>query len=181
VRAALLHGREPLAPPVALRLWKHLAVFAPVRVSASGSLRPEKRGETLLVDGLSGSLSHKDGAWLGVEGGDLNAVVDLGRRRTVRRVAARFLEHPAAWIFLPTRVDVEISANGVTGPGLLPANGRSKTISPSCAAARPICASRADRRYVRLAARGIGTCPAGHTGAAARPGSSSTRSPLNEK
>ena len=166
VRAALFAGRERLAPPVELRLRKHLAAFAPVRVSASGGLRPEKGGATLLTDGLDGSLSHKDGAWLGVEGGELEAVIDLGRVLPVRRVLARFLEHPAAWIFPPTEVEALVSLDGEewTPAGALawPAaddftvlRGRDAELS---FAPRPA-------RYVRLQARGTGLCPAGHVGA----------------
>ena len=166
VRAALFDGREPMAPPVELRLRKHLAAFAPVRVGVSGRLRPQNGGEALLTDGLAGSLAHKDGAWLGVEGGDLEAVIDLGRALPVSRVAARFLEHPAAWIFPPLEVDVagSIDCEEWTPVGSLawPAaddftvlRGRDAVLE---FAPRPA-------RYVRLQARGIGLCPAGHAGA----------------
>ena len=169
VRAALFDGRAAMAPPVELRLRKHLAAFAPVEVSASGSLRPEKGGEALLTDGLDGSLSHKDGAWLGVEGGDLEAVIDLGRVLPVRRVTARFLEHPAAWIFPPAAVGAVVSLDGrewtPAGALALPAaddftvlRGRDAVLE---FAPRPA-------RYVRLQARGTGLCPAGHVGAGSK-------------
>ncbi|HOW45832.1 MAG TPA: family 20 glycosylhydrolase [Candidatus Aminicenantes bacterium] len=166
VRAALFAGRQPLAPPVELRLRKHLAAFAPVRVSASGRLRPENGGEALLTDGLDGSLAHKDGAWLGVEGGDLEAVIDLGRALPVRRVATRFLEHPAAWIFPPAGVEAAVSlddkewapAAALDWPAaddftVLRGRGAVLEFPP-----RPA-------RYVRLTARGTGLCPVGHVGA----------------
>ncbi len=166
VRAALFDGREPMAPSVELRLRKHLAAFAPARVSASGSLRPENGGEALLTDGLDGSLSHKDGAWLGVEGGDLEAVIDLGRALPVRRVAACFLEHPAAWIFPPAGVEAAVSLDGKewapAGSLDWPASDDFTVLHGRGAvlefAPRPA-------RFVRLRARGTGLCPAGHVGA----------------
>jgi hexosaminidase len=166
IRAALFQGREPLGPAVGFLLAKHLAVFAPVTLSTSGKLRPEAGGEGLLVDGISGSLQHKDGAWLGVEGGDLEAVIDLGSRREVSRVAARFLAHPAAWIFLPVKVEAAVSVDGRVWTGSVaidwPFDGDLAALDSREADARflPLPA-----RYVRLTARGIGACPPGHSGA----------------
>ncbi len=138
-------------------------------MSTSGKLRPEAGGEGLLVDGISGSLQHKDGAWLGVEGGDLEAVIDLGRRREVSRVAARFLVHPAAWIFLPVKVEAAVSADGRHWSGSVaidwPFDGDLAALGSREADARflPLPA-----RYVRLTARGIGACPPGHAGAGSK-------------
>jgi len=166
IRAALFQGREPLAPAVELRLWKHLAAFATIRVSASGNLRPEKGGEALLVDGLGGSLFQQDGAWLGVEGGDLEAVIDLGRRHVVQRVAACFLEHPADWIFPPRSVEVAVSIDGAawTPAAALdwPAADDFTTLARRDADLR-FAARQA--RYIRVTARSVGICPPGHTGA----------------
>jgi hexosaminidase len=166
VRSALFADRAQLGPAVELQLRKHLAAFAPAHVSTSGRLQPETGGEALLVDGLSGSLRHDDGAWLGVEGGDLEAVIDLGRSRDIRRVTARFLEHPSAWIFPPTDVEVAVSPDG-------------RSWTPAAATHWPaaddftvLAGREADARfqplrarYVRLTARGSGVCPPGHAGA----------------
>jgi hexosaminidase len=166
IRAALFAGREQLGPAVEFLLTKHLAAFAATRVSASGMLRPEAGGEALLVDGISGSLDDKDGAWLGVEGGDLEAVIDLGSVREIGRVTARFLEHPAAWIFPPTNVEVAVSADG---EGWTPAASWHWPAADDFTVLR---SREADlrfallpARYVRLAARGIGVCPPDHVGA----------------
>lgn len=165
-RAALFDGREQLGPAVELQLRKHPAVFAPLRVSTSGKLQPETGGEVLLVDGLSGSLRHDDGSWLGVEGGDLEAVIDLGRSRDVRRVTARFLEHPAAWIFPPTAVEVAVSPDGESWTPAAAIHWPAAddfTVLESREADARFVPLRA--RYVRLVARGIGVCPPGHAGA----------------
>ena len=166
VRSALFDDRGQLGPAVELRLLRHQAVFAPVKVSSSGKLRPETGGESLLVDGLSGSLRNDDGAWLGAEGGDLEAVIDLGRARDVSRVTARFLDHPGAWIFPPTDVEVAVSPDGrnwTTAAAIHWPAADDFTVLAGRVAATRFPALRA--RYVRLAARGIGVCPPGHTGA----------------
>lgn len=166
IKAALFDGRDRLGPAVELRLIRHQAVFAPVKASSSGKLRPEAGGGSLLVDGLSGSLRNDDGAWLGAEGGGLEAVIDLGSGKDLRRVTARFLDHPSAWIFPPTDVEVAVSPDGGNWTTVAaihwPAADDFTVLDSRVAAARfpPLRA-----RYVRLTARGIGVCPPGHTGA----------------
>ncbi len=165
VLAELFQGRERLGPAVGLELAKHLAVFASVRLRVSGNLRPENGGEALLLDGLGGSLFNKDGAWLGVEGGDLEATIDLGAIRTVRRVMARFLETPASWIFLPAAVQAFVSTDGrewTSAASLEWPRTDDFTVLGSRDADLRFVPRRA--RYVRLTARGIGDCPAGHAG-----------------
>jgi hexosaminidase len=166
IRAALFSGRDRLGPVAELVLARHLAAFAAAKVKSSATLRPETGGASLLVDGISGSLQHKDGCWLGVEGGSLDAVIDLGSVREVSRVAARFLEHPAAWIFLPLRVKAAVSADGRDWTAAVvidwPFAGDLTALGSREAEAGflPLPA-----RYVRLTAHGIGVCPPGHTGA----------------
>ena len=166
VRAALFAGRQQLGPVAEFQLARHMAAFAAVKIKASGQLRPETGGEGLLVDGISGSLLHKDGRWLGVEGGDLKVVIDLGSVREISRVAARFLEHPAAWIFLPRMVEVAVSPDGRDWTGSTvfdwPFAGDFSVLGSREADARflPLRA-----RFVILTARGIGACPPGHSGA----------------
>ncbi|HEX7501889.1 MAG TPA: beta-N-acetylhexosaminidase, partial [Acidobacteriota bacterium] len=83
-----------------------------------------------------------------------------------RRVAARFLEHPSAWIFPPTDVEVDVSPDG---RGWTPA---AATHWPAADDFTVLGDREADARfqplrarYVRLVARGIGVCPPGHAGA----------------
>ncbi len=166
VRAALFAGVGRLGRPAEFVLSRHRGAFAPVRLKASGRLRPETGGERLLVDGIGGSLMHRDGCWLGVEGGDLEAVLDLGRKRTIARVAARFLVHPAAWIFPPAGIEAAVSLDGrewTPAASLSWAPEEDFTLL----AAREADLRFAPRpcRYLRLTARGSGACPPGHVGA----------------
>jgi hypothetical protein len=65
-----------------------------------------------LTDGLLGSRSHTDGRWQGFEGADLEAVIDLGAAKTVRRIAMRSLQNINSWIFLPPAVEYAVSSDG---------------------------------------------------------------------
>ena len=59
IRAALFQGRERLGPAVGFLLAEHLAVFAPVKLSASGKLRPEAGGKASLSTASAGRCSTR--------------------------------------------------------------------------------------------------------------------------
>ncbi|MFC1791115.1 discoidin domain-containing protein, partial [Gemmatimonadota bacterium] len=69
-------------------------------------------GPGTLTDGLLGTRDHRDGLWLGWSGEDMEAVIDLGRPRAVRRVGVDCLQSQGAWIFFPSSVDFAVSGDG---------------------------------------------------------------------
>ena len=68
--------------------------------------------EATLTDGLLGGWSYGDGRWQGFQS-DVDVTVDLGRVKPVHYVTATFLADPGAWIYLPDRVQVEYSVDGL--------------------------------------------------------------------
>ncbi len=70
-------------------------------------------GDAGLIDGVRGSTNFGDGAWQGFQGQDLMAIVDLGNTRTISKLGAGFLQNVESWIWMPRRVDFEISTDGV--------------------------------------------------------------------
>lgn len=70
-------------------------------------------GGKTLIDGKIGSKSHDDGSWIGYEGGDLNAIIDLKRPEEINSLRFRFLNSPESWIFLPKNLIVSYSLDGV--------------------------------------------------------------------
>ena len=159
--------REPgrLAPE-GPRTVAHAAVGRSIRLVEPPSPSYPGRGGLTLVDGERGSYDFHDGKWLGFEGRDIEAVVDLGEPMAVGRVTCGFLEEQVSWIFLPPRVDISVSADGerYTSVGTF-----AETPAPST---RPrvkdyaATVSKATRvRFVRVRAASIGVCPSWHIGA----------------
>lgn len=70
------------------------------------------RGAETLRDLRGGTLSFADGSWLGYQEEDLLAVLDLGERKPLEAVLVSTLAINASWIFLPSAVRVETSADG---------------------------------------------------------------------
>ena len=90
---------------------RHLAAGAPVNYALPWSPKYPAAGAAALTDGHLGGWSYGDGRWQGFLS-DVDVTVDLGRVQPVHYVTATFLADPGAWIYLPDRVNVEISTDG---------------------------------------------------------------------
>ena len=110
-------------------------------------------GDSALIDGLRGTNNWSGGEWQGYQGKDLVAVLDLGSVQKVSKLGAGFLQDIGSWIWMPSRVEVELSVDGKNfGPPYVIGNEVSdkqegvvirdfvKTIAP------------AEARYLRLRA-----------------------------
>ncbi|HEX7335427.1 MAG TPA: GH92 family glycosyl hydrolase [Pyrinomonadaceae bacterium] len=122
-------------------------------------------GDFALIDGIRGTANWSGGKWQGYQGKDFVALLDLGAAQTVSKIGAGFLQDVGSWIWMPSRVEIELSMDGRTfGQPISIANQVSekqegvvtrdfvKTISPQKA------------RYIRLRALNFGKIPAWHPG-----------------
>ena len=122
-------------------------------------------GDFALIDGIRGTANWSGGKWQGYQGKDFVAVLDLGAVQTVSKIGVGFLQDVGSWIWMPRRVEIELSIDRRTfGPAYSIANQVSekqegvvtkdfvKTISPQMA------------RFVRLRAVNFGKIPAWHPG-----------------
>lgn len=71
-------------------------------------------GAMTLVDGKTGSTNYDDGNWIGMQGKDLIATIDLGEAKNVSDFAVQFNENTKSWIFRPQKVEFEFSDDGIT-------------------------------------------------------------------
>ncbi len=144
----------------------HLAIGKKLMMSNEESIKFSRNGLCVLTDGIRASSLFSDGYWTGVEGEDLEVLLDLGKETEITKISAGFLESQGHWIFLPLQVEFSLSNDGqefhaaktVAGQDLLPNENRvinDFTISYET----EIC------RYIRLKAKSIKTCPEWHKGA----------------
>ena len=123
-------------------------------------------GDEGLIDGVRGSAHFADGAWQGHQGQDFEAVVDLGRVETVKKLGAGFLQNVGSWILMPTRVEFALSADGehflpaLTINNEVPDTNRDSVIKDLVRTIPP-----AKARFVRVKAYNYGKLPAWHPGA----------------
>jgi hypothetical protein len=134
-----------------------------VRLSAPPDPQYPANGALSLVDGMRGSTNRLDGAWLGFDSVDFDAVYSFSAPRTVGRVTLGSLQEQVSRIFFPGRIEVSVAGNdsvfrvaGVLDAGLPveDAEIRSHEFSASF--------TPAPARYVRVRAVNTRVCPPWH-------------------
>jgi predicted alpha-1,2-mannosidase len=136
-----------------------------VRLNSRYSSQYAAGGDLAIIDGVRGNSNFHTGAWQGYQGQDFVAVIDLGKVRAVRKLGAGFLQDAGSWIWMPRRVEVELSTDGKT---FTPAAAITNDVSEKEYAvvvrdfAQTIAPQRA--RYVRVKAVNYGRIPDWHPG-----------------
>lgn len=105
-------SRERGERPESLEPAKHLAMGCPVSYAASWSANYPAAGAATLTDGLRGSWSYGE-RWQGFLDSDVDVTIDLGAMTHFEQITADFIQWHSAWIWLPARVEITISDNGV--------------------------------------------------------------------
>jgi hypothetical protein len=120
--------------------------------------------EKALTDNLLGGLDYHFN-WLGFEGNDMLVTADLGEPKSFYRLQMNFLKAVESWVFLPEKVTLEISQDGVNFKQIASLDGDNtdrnylqKSI-PFVFNIDPITA-----RYLRITAISMKTCPEWHRG-----------------
>ena len=127
-------------------------------------------GAITLVDGMKGSNSYTNGAWLGFIGGDVTAVIDLGAPTEIQHVAINANISMDNWIMGCKGLEVAVSDDNETFRPVssmvfpdetdLHKNG----IETYEASFNPV-----EARYVKVTARPFSALPKGHDGAGKAP------------
>jgi hypothetical protein len=70
------------------------------------------KGNRTLIDGNPGynDFSYN---WLCFYGTPMVATIDLGKEQSVNKIMVHFLDDPRHWIFLPEKIKIEISSDGI--------------------------------------------------------------------
>ncbi len=69
-------------------------------------------GTDALIDGLRGAGNWRLGGWQGYQGKDFEAIVDLGSKKPIHRVAMGLVQDLRSWIWMPREVIFSISDDG---------------------------------------------------------------------
>ena len=71
-----------------------------------------EKGAFTLVDGIRGDTTRHIRQWLGWQGADMNATIDLGDINDISTVALDVFKGEAGWIYLPKSITVYCSTDG---------------------------------------------------------------------
>jgi hypothetical protein len=124
-------------------------------------------GDFALIDGIRGTTNWSGGGWQGYQGRDLVAVVDLGSVQSLSKFGAGFLQDVGSWIWMPKRVEFEVSVDGKNfSPAVTVANDTpdGRTSGAGVVIKDFIGAATAECRYVRVRAVNYGKIPEWHPG-----------------
>jgi predicted alpha-1,2-mannosidase len=123
-------------------------------------------GDEGLIDGIRGTLNWASGEWQGYQPYDFEAVIDLQRVTTIKRVGGGFLQDARPWIWMPTHIGFEVSLDGVNFARVadiktdVDPRDMTATIRDYKQDIKPVKA-----RYVRVHAYNLGKIPLWHPGA----------------
>jgi len=158
------NGKIMNLQPVEQRFVMHKAVGANVQYAFAPSRSYMADGMNSLTDGVRGK-SAVNKFWHGFNKNNLVAMVDLGTEKNISRISLGCLQHYRDWIFLPTAVKFEISADGKTFTEVatvqndVPVNTLALTIKDF-----KVTFAAINARYVRVTAFTLEACPKGHPG-----------------
>ncbi len=123
-------------------------------------------GNYALVDDAHGSIHFDDGKWQGYNGDDLDAVIDLGKLKHIKKISASFLSDVYSFIFLPSSVEYSISEDGKQFSQLTELKNKiSEKDSKAFIHSFEFTPNNVNARFIRVKAKNIGVCPSWHKGA----------------
>ncbi len=123
-------------------------------------------GDIALIDFQRGGNDFRTGTWQGYEGVDLEAIVDLSKKETIKSLSTGFLQDNNAWIFMPLYVEYFISADGANFKSIgrvespIADNDGRVIVHDFTLTFKP-----AKTRYLKVVGKNRGNCPAWHKGA----------------
>ncbi len=125
-------------------------------------------GPFTLVNGIKANTTNgwsgKD--WLGFNGKDLQATIDLGVKDSISQVSAGFLMDRLSWIYTPSAFEVLISDDGKKFKSVGKLNvATGKTLRNETV----LSFKKVKTRYVRIVALNYGKIPEGNPGAGSMP------------
>jgi hypothetical protein len=118
-----------------------------------------------LVNGILGSKRFDDGQWLGFEGDDFEAEIDLGRITSVSHISCSFLDDQNAWIFQPSRVRIFASDTDEKYKDIATIDYTIERKSVQRIETVEINLDDIKARFIKVKAKNIQVCPDWHKGA----------------
>ena len=158
ITSALFKGKE-LKGKIATRNYSiNKATNKPVTLKIAPSKSYSHGGSFTLVNGVVATLPRINNQWLGWDGDNLDAVIDLKNQEEISHIQVGFLNEELSWIYLPKTIEFSISDDGTTFKSI-----GSTTVKDNRFALLEF--SKLKTRYVKIIATNFGNIPSGKPGA----------------
>jgi hexosaminidase len=150
-----------------IQIHEHLGMGKSYSFENKPSYKYQGEGPNPLTDGKFGSKIYQDGLWVGIDGEDLDILVDLGELKDVLHLETHFLHDQKRWIFAPKEVTFSWSADGQAF-NELKRDYHDFELKSEKTEILPVVIEFEDAkriRYVKVKAESQGNCPEWHPGA----------------
>jgi predicted alpha-1,2-mannosidase len=123
-------------------------------------------GDKALIDHLKGSANFRTGFWQGYYGKDVEIIIDLGKVKTIDRIAVGALQDIKSWIFYPPEIELLGSDNGkgFASISILKNDFPDNEYGAFVKEFEFIPTSKEQYRYIKVKAKNYGICPEWHLG-----------------
>lgn len=108
----LFEEGKPLFKPLPYQVDYHKALGKKVTYNNPYNNGYPAGGDTALTDGYRGSWTYLDQRWQGFTR-PMDVVIDLGSLQPLHSVRAKFMQVKGAWVYMPSWVELLVSADGV--------------------------------------------------------------------
>lgn len=151
-----------------IKSWKlvsNKATGAAITYKSTYSKMFPAAGNITLLDGIAGSDNFEDGNWQGFESNDLDVIIDIGKSTKIKNIRCNFLSDNNSWIFLPRKVSMQVSEDGITYRSVGESSFSTEKEIQGAVIQPLTYASKETIRFIRFTALNQGNCPAWHSGA----------------
>jgi hexosaminidase len=166
VKAVAARDGKALSSPIAVTYHVDFATGKPVKYAFPFSDKYAAAREFALTNSQKGSTNFGDGQWLGFDGQDLDATLDLGKPTPAKRLELGFLRDVGVWVMLPGSVEFMVSNDGKDFRSVATVKNDVDDRDP-----KPVVKDftatldGSSVRFVRVRAKNYGKLPAWHPGA----------------
>jgi hexosaminidase len=164
IRAALFLNGKKVGPEMRQDLNVNKATGRQVTLSEPPASKYSAGGAFTLVDGIAPDDASSGEGWLGFNGGDMDAKIDLGSEVEVSRVRVDYGDAAGRWIYPPRSVEVLFSADGVH---YQPA-GQLQPVASDSVHTATLEMGKVKTRYLQVKALNHGVIPTGNPGSGSK-------------
>ena len=118
-------------------------------------------GDLALIDFLPGGDDYKSG-WQGYQGVDIDAIVDLGKQKSISKLGIQFLQDERSWIFMPLEVEFFSSNDGENFESVGLVKNKIDPLTRGTIIKSFEIKKSLSARYIKVIGRNRQTCPPGH-------------------
>ncbi|MBK8956298.1 MAG: beta-N-acetylhexosaminidase [Saprospiraceae bacterium] len=104
-----------IGKPLRITFQKHLGVGKQITLLEAPAERYFSGGSQCLLNGIEAPGNKFGGPeWVGMEGKDFSAVIDLGQEQLVKSLLFQLYHDPGSWIHRPSEINIYTSEDGMT-------------------------------------------------------------------